>query len=65
MWGRVSDPFRPGKARLVLCPRKPCRAALDLDGSETRPHTISPYTGVAVFRSGLKNGIFTIFAVTC
>jgi hypothetical protein len=26
--------------------------------------TVSPYTGTIVFLAGLKNGIFTTFAVT-
>jgi len=40
VWHRVSDPVGRAKfGRYFEAQGKPCRAALDLDGSETRCHT--------------------------
>ena len=40
MWDRVSDPVGPSDALQSLTEtRESCRVSLDLDGSETRPHT--------------------------
>jgi hypothetical protein len=40
-----------------------CRASLGRANEGVLPYAV--HTGVAVFLSGLKNGIFTTFAVTC